>query len=111
MSASAQLTPVASEAASPLEQGVPEPASDRHVFVVCSGESCRHAGSNRLLGLLRRECTHQGTHHDVRISSCKCIGRCGAAPAMVEDGQVLGWVSMRRLKSELHRLGLSLTVA
>jgi hypothetical protein len=28
------------------------------------------------------------------------------APAMVEDGRVLGWVSLRRLKSELIRLGL-----
>jgi NADH:ubiquinone oxidoreductase subunit E len=61
--------------------------------------------------LLRRQCTHQSTSHDVRISSSKCIGRCGAAPAMVKDGQVLGWVSMRRLKSELHRLGLSLTAS
>ena len=111
MSASAQLTQVAPQAASPLELGVPEPASDRHVFVVCSGESCQHAGSNRLLGLLRRQCTHHGASHDLRISASKCIGRCGAAPAMVEDGQVLGWVSMRRLKSELHRLGLSLTAS
>jgi NADH:ubiquinone oxidoreductase subunit E len=56
--------------------------------------------------LLRRQCTHQSTSHDVRISSSKCIGRCGTAPAMVKDGQVLGWVSLRRLKSELTRLGL-----
>jgi NADH:ubiquinone oxidoreductase subunit E len=111
MSASAQLRPAAPEAASPLKHGGPETISDRHVFVVCSGESCRHAGSNRLLGLLRRQCTHQGTSHDLRISASKCIGRCGIAPAMVEDGQVLGWVSMRRLKSELHRLGLSLTAS
>ena len=111
MSASAQLRTVAPDAASQPKLTGSEPASDRHVFVVCSGESCRHAGSNRLLGLLRRQCTHQSTSHDVRISSSKCIGRCGIAPAMVEDGQILGWVSMRRLKSELYRLGLSLTAS
>lgn len=106
MSASAQLNPVAHEVAPPLNQDVSEAASDRHVFVVCNGESCRHAGSNRLLGLLRRQCTHQDESHDVRISSSKCLGRCGLAPAMVENGKVLGWVSLRRLRSELSRLGL-----
>jgi NADH:ubiquinone oxidoreductase subunit E len=101
----AQLSTVADAAAFPEAQ-VREAAPDRHVFVVCSGESCRHAGSRRLLGLLRRQCTHHSDSLDVRISASKCIGRCGIAPAMVEDGQVVGWVSMRRLKSELSRLGL-----
>jgi NADH:ubiquinone oxidoreductase subunit E len=102
----AQLSPVACQAAHSAEPHVHHAAPDRHVFVVCSGDSCRHAGSTRLLGLLRRRCTHHGDSLDVRISSSKCIGRCGIAPAMVENGQVLGWVSMRRLKSELTRLGL-----
>lgn len=79
----------------------------RHVFVVCSGESCRHAGSNRLLGLLQRHCQEHDESHDVRISSSKCIGRCAAAPAMVKNGEVFGWVSSRRLKSDLMRIGLS----
>jgi hypothetical protein len=30
---------------------------------------------------------------------------------MVEDGQLLGWVSLRRLKSELTRLGLLSTAS
>jgi bidirectional [NiFe] hydrogenase diaphorase subunit len=111
MPASAQLRTAAPEDATQLKHSGSETTSDRHVFVVCSGDSCRHAGSNRLLGLLRRQCTHQGVQHDVRISSCKCIGRCGIAPAMVEDGQVLGWVSPRRLKSELTRLGLLSTAS
>jgi bidirectional [NiFe] hydrogenase diaphorase subunit len=89
-----------------LETHVHEPASDRHVFVVCSGESCRNAGSNHLLGLLQRQCSHTHENHDVRISSAKCIGRCGAAPAMVENGKVLGWVSLSGLKSKLLRMGL-----
>jgi NADH:ubiquinone oxidoreductase subunit E len=81
------------------------------VFVVCDGESCRHAGSKRLLGLLRRRCSHPGGQQDVRISSSKCLGRCALAPAMVENGRVLGWVSLRRLKSELMRLGLFSTAS
>lgn len=111
MSASAQLRPVAREMAPPAAQSAAGATSDRHVFVVCTGESCRHAGSGQLLGLLRHECTHQHGSQDVRVSSSKCIGRCAAAPAMVEDGHVMGWVSLRRLKSELSRLGLLPTVS
>jgi NADH:ubiquinone oxidoreductase subunit E len=106
MPASAQLRPVARDVVPPASEDAAGAASDRHVFVVCNGESCRHAGSGRLLGLLRHECTHQHGRQDVRVSSSKCIGRCAAAPAMVEDGRVMGWVSLRRLKSELSRLGL-----
>lgn len=84
----------------------PEAAPDRHVFVVCDGESCRDAGSSRLLGLLHDQCPHHAVRHDVRVSASRCLGRCTMAPAMVEDGRVLGWVSLRRLKSELIRLGL-----
>jgi NADH:ubiquinone oxidoreductase subunit E len=74
--------------------------------VVCNGESCRDAGSSRLLGLLHDQCPHHASRHDVRVSASRCLGRCTMAPAMVEDGRVLGWVSLRRLKSELIRLGL-----
>lgn len=91
--------------------GAPHSVQGRHVFVVCDGESCRHAGSKRLLGLLRRRCSHPGGQQDVRISSSKCLGRCALAPAMVENGRVLGWVSLRRLKSELMRLGLFSTAS
>jgi NADH:ubiquinone oxidoreductase subunit E len=45
---------------------------------------------------------------DVRIAESKeCIGHCAAAPAMVEDGQILRWVSPRRLRGELLRLGIA----
>jgi len=85
--------------------------AERHVFVVCDGEACHHAGSHGLLGLLRHQCPNHERHHDVRISASRCIGRCTMAPAMVEDGRVLGWVSLRRLRVELMRLGLLRTAA
>ena len=92
-------------------RGTQDAVPSRHVFVICSGESCRDAGSHRLLGLLQRRCDHHDESHDIRISSSKCIGRCGLAPAMVQNGQVVGWVSPRGLKSKLMRLGLSSTAA
>lgn len=80
----------------------------RHVFVVCNGENCRHAGSRRLLELLRLQARKPCGEHDVRISvSRQCIGHCAAAPAMVEDGRILRWVSERRLRGELLRLGIA----
>lgn len=81
--------------------------TDRHVFVVCTGEHCAKNGASKLLQLLR---LHRDKHEDqdVRISASRtCIGHCAAAPAMVEDGRVLRWVSLRRLKGELIRLGLA----
>lgn len=80
----------------------------RHVFVVCNGENCQHAGSRRLLESLRLQARKPCGEHDVRISvSRQCIGHCAAAPAMVEDGRILRWVSERRLRGELLRLGIA----
>jgi NADH:ubiquinone oxidoreductase subunit E len=80
----------------------------RHVFVVCNGESCQHAGSRKLLEMLRLQSRQTCAGHDLRVSSTrKCIGHCQAAPAMVEDGRILRWVSERRLRGELLRLGIA----
>jgi NADH:ubiquinone oxidoreductase subunit E len=42
----------------------------------------------------------------MRIGTAKCMGHCQAAPAIVEDGRLMGWMSLRRLRLELARLGL-----
>ena len=77
---------------------------ERHVFVVCTGEHCAEAGSQELLLELRHECRHTGT--DLRVGASRCMGRCQLAPAVMENGRMLGWVSQRRLRSELCRLGI-----
>lgn len=80
----------------------------RHVFVVCEGENCQHAGARRLFELLKMQSRKKCAGHDLRVSaSRKCIGHCAAAPAMVEDGRVLHWVTERRLRGELLRLGIT----
>jgi NADH:ubiquinone oxidoreductase subunit E len=43
---------------------------------------------------------------DVRVGASGCLGHCQLAPAVIEDGRMMGWVSARRLRNELHRLGL-----
>lgn len=86
--------------------GVVYAKRDRHVFVVCGGESCRFAGAKDLIDYLKHAPVTGDV--DVRIAESRdCIGHCAAAPAMVEDGQILRWVSPHRLKVELLRLGIT----
>lgn len=79
-----------------------EPARQRHVIVVCTGETCAHAGSGELVAELERQCRHSAA--DVRVGTSRCMGHCQLAPAVMEDGRMMGWVSPRRLRSELQRL-------
>jgi len=83
----------------------PNPGEDRHVFVVCTGEACENAGATAILHELQHQC-HRAPG-DLRIGASQCLGHCQLAPAMVEDGRILGAVSQRRLKLELMRLGLA----
>jgi NADH:ubiquinone oxidoreductase subunit E len=78
--------------------------ADRHVMVVCTGEECRTRGSFDLLITLRG--LLGSVTGDLRVSTSKCLGHCAAAPAMVENGSIMRWVSPRRLRSELIRLGI-----
>lgn len=77
----------------------------RHVFVVCTGEKCRRRGSLKLLRELEDACA--GSDADVRIAPARCLGHCGLAPAMMEDGELVGVMSSRRLRLEMARLGLA----
>lgn len=76
----------------------------RHVLVVCTGEDCLKAGGGELLKELKHQCRH--ARGDVRVGASQCLGHCQVAPAMVEDGRVLGAVSPRRLRCELRRIGV-----
>jgi NADH:ubiquinone oxidoreductase subunit E len=53
---------------------------------------------------LKHQCHH--APGDLRIGASQCLGHCQLAPAMVEDGRILGAVTQRRLRVELMRLGL-----
>lgn len=77
----------------------------RHVFVVCTGEECRRQGSERLLNALEDARDHSDA--DIRVAAARCLGHCGLAPALMEDGELLGAVSSRRLRLEMARLGIA----
>jgi NADH:ubiquinone oxidoreductase subunit E len=82
----------------------PREIPGRHVIVVCTGESCAGAGSRDLLSELKHQCRR--VSGDLRVGESRCMGHCQLAPAVMEDGRMLGWVSPRRLRSELERLGI-----
>lgn len=44
---------------------------------------------------------------DLRIAASRCLGHCALAPAVIEDGELVGAMTERRLRLEMHRLGLA----
>jgi NADH:ubiquinone oxidoreductase subunit E len=44
---------------------------------------------------------------DLRIAASRCLGHCALAPAVIEDGELMGAMTERRLRMERHRLGLA----
>ena len=77
----------------------------RHVFVVCTGKECRRRGALKLLRELEEACA--GGDAGIRIAPASCLGHCGLAPAVMEDGELVGAMSSRRLRLEIARLGLA----
>ncbi len=86
-------------------QKAARPCCGRHVFVVCTGEECRRQGSEGLLHALEEACADSDA--DIRVAAARCLGHCGLAPAVMEDGELLGAVSSRRLRLEMARLGIA----
>jgi bidirectional [NiFe] hydrogenase diaphorase subunit len=68
--------------------------SGAHTCVVCMGTACYVKGANELLGTLAKDFhLHPGeTTPDgqVSLTTARCIGACGIAPAVVFDKQVCG---------------------
>jgi bidirectional [NiFe] hydrogenase diaphorase subunit len=80
-----------------------------HTFVVCTGTACYVAGARKLLDVLAKRCTKAGsTSADgkVSVASARCIGCCGLAPALIEDGRIVGRVTAAQLNSELDQVGV-----
>lgn len=86
-------------------QKAPRSCCGRHVFVVCTGEECRRQGSEELLHALEQ--ARADSDADICVAAARCLGHCGLAPAVMEDGELLGAVSTRRLRMEMARLGLA----
>lgn len=91
----------------PADADLKRPAGKRgrHVFVVCTGEECRRRGAMALL--VELEGWRAAADSDLRIAASRCLGRCALAPAVIEDGELVGAMTGRRLRLEMQRLGLA----
>lgn len=86
-----------------------EPKGD-HTFVVCTGTACYVAGAKHLMGVLEHRCAKAGsTSADgkVSVAAARCIGCCGLAPALIQDGRIVGRVTVAQLNGELDRIGVN----
>ena len=80
-----------------------------HSYIVCLGTACYVKGALGLLETLERRCAKVGsTSPDgkVSVSSARCIGACGLAPALVQDGKIMGRATQQQLEEELDRIGV-----
>ncbi len=80
-----------------------------HSFIVCTGTACYVAGAQELVGKLEHRCCKSGgTSPDgkVSVSTARCIGSCGLAPAVILDGKILAKVDAESLSRELDRIGV-----
>jgi bidirectional [NiFe] hydrogenase diaphorase subunit len=77
----------------------------QHTCVVCLGTACYVKGADRLLAAAEEELatTAGATTPDgkVTLTTARCIGASGLAPAVVMDGTVRGHVSAEALRREL----------
>ena len=80
-----------------------------HSYVVCLGTACYVKGALGLLEPLEQRCAKSGfTSPDgkVSVSSARCIGACGLAPAIIRDGEIVGRLTPGRLNEDLDRIGV-----
>lgn len=76
-----------------------------HTCVVCTGTACYVKGADALLEAVGREAHVKPgeTTADGRLSllTARCLGTCGIAPAVVQDGTVVGHVTAETLLDEI----------
>jgi NADH:ubiquinone oxidoreductase subunit E len=72
-----------------------------HTVEVCFGTACRARGARLLIEKLTRE---SPSVVQLRVVERPCIGCCDLAPALIEDGHLVGHVTTKTLCEELHRL-------
>jgi bidirectional [NiFe] hydrogenase diaphorase subunit len=80
-----------------------------HSYIVCLGTACYVKGALGLLETLERRCCKAGsTSPDgkVSVSSARCIGACGLAPAVIKDSEIVGRLNPDQLDRDLDSIGV-----
>lgn len=81
----------------------------RHTCVVCMGTACYVKGADHLVatveksaGIAPGQTTPDG---EVSLTTARCLGACGIAPAVVYDGAVLGHQTVASIGEKLKEWG------
>jgi bidirectional [NiFe] hydrogenase diaphorase subunit len=80
-----------------------------NTFAVCLGTACYVEGAMGLVETLEKRCAkagHTSADGKVSIQTARCIGSCGLAPAVIQNGSILARVTKDDLNRELDRLGV-----
>jgi bidirectional [NiFe] hydrogenase diaphorase subunit len=82
--------------------------SGEHTCVVCLGTACHVKGASDImaalqakLGIQAGETTPDG---QISLTSARCLGACGIAPAVVIDGTVMGKQTLDTTLAQLEHL-------
>ncbi|MGC4084021.1 MAG: bidirectional hydrogenase complex protein HoxE [Vicinamibacterales bacterium] len=80
-----------------------------HTCVVCTGTACYVNGADALVAAIERsrQVPAGGTTADgqLTLSTTRCIGTCGLAPALVIDGAITGGLTTEAVLARLARQG------
>ncbi len=78
-----------------------------HTCVICMGTACYVKGAASLLNTVEQMAQIQAgeTTADSQLSlnTARCLGACGSAPAVVIDGDVMGYQTQETLSAEITR--------
>ncbi len=79
----------------------------KHTMTVCTGTACYIKGSDKLLAAAEKHlCIPQGqTTKDglISLTTARCVGACGRAPVVLNDGELAGQVSSEQMIEQLER--------
>ncbi len=78
----------------------------KHTCTVCTGTACYIKGADKLvaeaekhLGIKAGETTADG---NISLMTARCVGACGRAPVVLEDGELVGLIEPAQLLEHLE---------
>jgi bidirectional [NiFe] hydrogenase diaphorase subunit len=82
--------------------------SGLHTCVICMGTACYVKGAASLLDSIEQTAQIQAgettTDGQLSLSTARCLGACGIAPAIVIDGTVMGYQTPETLREQITQL-------
>jgi bidirectional [NiFe] hydrogenase diaphorase subunit len=79
----------------------------KHTVTICTGTACYIKGADKLLALAKMhlgvgegETTGDG---QISLMTARCVGACGRAPVVLEDGELHGQMTPEQVGEQLER--------